>query len=369
MYRTRSRRPYLSVADSRGTGNAGRWGLLRVLVVILVVGLGGLLSRAQAQSPRTEASPPAPVLEDEFRPTHQGTPPSPRGLGKAPGPEVPGHTTGDDSVSVEWERVRYEGRPHIKVTTSRAVYFYDDSGGGFSRIIDAEGHDWVGWHPQPTGYPPGAAGFFRGVPNYRDGPGHPGYDACSSRVDRAAPDRVVIRSTCREGAWAFTWTFYPRYAKNHVESTPEKIWFLYEGPIAGRYAPREQYWGTDRGGPYTTAPNWVAGEREHGDWQWAYFGDSRVDRVLFLAMEGRYTDKSIFGYLGAVDSADTPDRALDAAEGMIVFGFGRKAYPDKHIAGDDKTFYLGFVEHRVVDSTSHDEVAHYVEELIGENRN
>jgi hypothetical protein len=281
---------------------------------------------------------------------------------------VPGDPIGDDSVSVEWERVRYEGRPHLRVTTPGAVYYYDEGGGGLSRLVDAEGHDWVGWRPQPTEYPPGAAGFFRGVPNYQDGPGHPGYDACSSRVERSTPDRVVIRSTCREGTWAFTWTFYPRYARNRILSTPEKIWFLYEGPIAGRYAPQEQYWGTDRGGPRTTAPNWVAGEREHGDWQWAYFGDPRVDRVLFLAMEGRYTDKSIFGYLGAVDSTDTPDRALDAAEGMIVFGFGRKAYPDKHIVGDDKTFYLGFVEQRVVDSTSHDEVARHIDGVIDEHR-
>jgi hypothetical protein len=270
---------------------------------------------------------------------------------------------------VEWEEVRYEGRPHIKVTTPRAIYFYDNGGGGFSRIIDSEGRDWVGWHPEPEEYPPGAAGFFRGVPNYQDGPGHPGFDVCSSRVDSASSDRVVIRSSCREGTWTFTWTIHPRYAENHIVSTPEKIWFLYEGPIAGRYAPRDQYWGTDEGGPYIAAPNWVAGEREYGSWRWAYFGDAQVDRVFFLAMKGQYTEKSIFGYLGAVDSTDAPQRAMNASDGMIVFGFGRKSYPDKHIVGDGKTFYLGFVEHRVTDSTSHDAVARRIEEVIGEEEN
>lgn len=273
-----------------------------------------------------------------------------------------------ERAPVEWEEVDYEGRPHIKVITPGAVYFYDRAGGGFSRILDADGHDWIGWHPHPEEYPAGAAGLFRGIPNYQDGPGHPGYDACSSEVVESAADRVVLRSTCREETWRFTWTFYPQYAKNHIVRTPEKIWFLYEGPIAGRFAPRDQYWGNDEQGPHASTPNWVGGQRERGDWQWAYFGDHRVDRVLFLAMEERYTDKAVFGYLGATESADTPERALDAPAGMVVFGFGRESYPDKHISGNDKTFYLGFVEQQVTDEASHDEVAQHIEGVIGKEK-
>jgi len=275
--------------------------------------------------------------------------------------------SGPDADPLEWEDdVQYEGRPHIKVTTPRAIYFYDKAGGGLSRIIDADGNDWIGWRPKPDEYPAGAAGLFRGLPNYQDGPGHPGYDACTSRVDEPSAERIVIRSTCRDGAWAFTWTFYPHYAKNHIISTPENIWFLYEGPIAGRFAPEEQYWGNDKTGLQTITPNWVAGEQQRGDWEWAYFGDNQVDRVLFLAMAAPYTDKTVFGYLGAVDSQENADAALDADDGMIVFGFGREDYPDKYIEGRDNTFYLGFIEQKVTDSASHADVVQHIERVVEE---
>jgi hypothetical protein len=276
---------------------------------------------------------------------------------------VAARTLQRDGLPMDWEEVIYEGRPHIKVTTPRAVYFYDRAGGGLSRIIDGDGHDWIGWHPKPDEYPAGAAGLFRGIPNYQDGPGHPGYDACESQVDESSSERIVVGSTCREGSWTYTWTFYPHYAKNHIVSTPENVWFLYEGPIAGRYAPRDQYWG-NANGRQTVTPNWLEGEQERGNWQWAYFGDEQVDRVLFLAMEAPYTEKAVFGYLGAVESEDTPELGLDASEGMIVFGFGREDYPDKHIVGDDKTFYLGFIEQKVTDSASHDEAAQHIQKVL-----
>jgi hypothetical protein len=47
-----------------------------------------------------------------------------------------------------------------------------------------------------------------------------------------------------------------------------------------------------------------------------------------------------------------------------VFGFGRESYPDKHIGGDGKTFYLGFIEQKVTDSEAHDEVDRYIETVI-----
>jgi len=44
--------------------------------------------------------------------------------------------------------------------------------------------------------------------------------------------------------------------------------------------------------------------------------------------------------------------------------WGRESYPDKHIGGDGKTFYLGFIEQKVTDSEAHDEVARYIETVI-----
>src|SRR5690606_16188948 len=78
----------------------------------------------------------------------------------------------------------YEGRPHFRIETGSAVYYYDKSGGGFSRMIDADGNDWINYNGNPdAAYPYGASGGFRGIPNLvygsdDGGAGHPGFDKC-----------------------------------------------------------------------------------------------------------------------------------------------------------------------------------------------
>jgi hypothetical protein len=151
-----------------------------------------------------------------------------------------------------------QGRPHFMVRTERATWLYDRAGGGFSRLVDLEGRDWIDFGAEPlSAFPESAAAGYRGLPNLvfggpDKGAGHPGFDRCTSRV--AGPD--TIRSTSRSGRWAWSWTFTETTATFTMEKAdPEQPWwFLYEGPIAGTFAPPDKVWGTDQGGPRTDAP-------------------------------------------------------------------------------------------------------------------
>ena len=58
------------------------------------------------------------------------------------------------SNPVTLEETSYEGRPHILVRTKALDYYYDVRGGGFSRIVDREGNDWVGFRMEPWGIYP-----------------------------------------------------------------------------------------------------------------------------------------------------------------------------------------------------------------------
>lgn len=62
------------------------------------------------------------------------------------------------SSSISMEETSFEGRSHILVHTKALDFYYDVRGGGFSRIIDREGNDWVGFRIEPWGsYPASAA--------------------------------------------------------------------------------------------------------------------------------------------------------------------------------------------------------------------
>lgn len=260
----------------------------------------------------------------------------------------------------------YEGRPHYKIITPEATWFYDRAGGGFSRLIDRDGHDWIAYHA-PTGKPSpaGTAADFRGLPNLvygKDNPeagtGHPGFDLCETEL--AAPDTLRTRS--KTGTWAWSWRFTVQGAIFTMEraDAAHRWWFLYEGPIAGRFAPSAQYWGTNAGGPRRETPEHKRNESIPGKWRWVYFGDRDVPRVLFLAQMGPPDElDATFGYMGNTkDGVDSPD-------GMVVFGFGRHGKP--LLSGAGQRFIAGFVEQAVATPAGHDRlaaaVAHRVREV------
>jgi len=264
---------------------------------------------------------------------------------------------------VEITDAQYEGRDQFRIVTAGATWFYDKAGGGFSRLLDTDGHDWISFHDTHLAKAPaGAAGGFRGIPNLvfgkqnpDAGAGHPGFDRCESVV--SGPD--TIRSTSRSGKWAWSWRFAAGFAELTIEraDAEQPWWFLYEGTPGGRFAPRQQYWGTDLGGPNREVPSHSAKNDNRGRWRWIYFGDEAVDRVLFVAdREGDAIDDQ-FSYMGSSAAG------IDAPDGMVVFGFGRlRSKP--LMTGAGRHFLVGFLEQPVKDRDSHERVKQRIGDLL-----
>ncbi|MEM8667201.1 MAG: hypothetical protein AAGG48_06775 [Planctomycetota bacterium] len=185
----------------------------------------------------------------------------------------------------------YQDRDHFVVETSNATYWLDQKSGGLSKLVDREGIDWIQFRMKPWGkYPASASGAFRGLPNLlfgdqhaESGFGHPGWDRASSRQ----VDATTIESTSESGHWQLRWSFSASDVRLSVKtSLPDaRYWFLYEGPIAGRWSPNNQYFASDTSKPSKALYDYTAGERNVGRWRWAYFGDRSKQRVLFVLHE------------------------------------------------------------------------------------
>jgi hypothetical protein len=241
----------------------------------------------------------------------------------------------------------YEGRAQFTIETKSATYVYDRAGGGFSRLIDGDGKDWIAFKKDPlTGTRAAAGAGYRGIPNMvfgannpDAGAGHPGHDKCESTIIAADAIRTVTKS----GRWAWTWRFTEEHAVLTVEQAdPEwPYWFLYEGPVGGHWSPRTHYFGTNRGGPRREMP--FGKEKLFDQWRWAYFGDEAAPRVLLTAQVSFDSANEALWYMGN-SSAE-----LDAPDGMIVFGFGR-GENGPLLRGTGQRFVLGLVEEPVKDA-------------------
>jgi hypothetical protein len=144
--------------------------------------------------------------------------------------------------------------------------------------------------------------------------------------------------------WEFQYTFYNRYVELQVLSTPKaerNYWVLYEGIPGGRYDPENSVWGTDNG-LQTTKPDYLKGEEVYGFWKWVFFGHPDNNQTLFIVQKRNDNLKDTFGYLG------NSEKGLKAADGMIVFGFGRdkKATP---LLNRNNIFYIGFYKNQVTE--------------------
>lgn len=248
----------------------------------------------------------------------------------------------------------HEGRAQFKVETKRATYFFDRAGGGFSRLIDRAGQDWLAFKKDPLNSGrAGAAAGYRGIPNLvfgKDNPdagaGHPGHDQCESTVIAADAIRTVTTS----GRWAWTWRFTEENAVLTIEQAdPDRpYWFLYEGPVGGRWSPRTSYFGTNRGGPRRETP--FGKGKLYDQWRWVYFGDEAAPRVLLAAHVNVDNANETLWYMGSTNAE------LDAPDGMIVFGFGR-GEKGPELRGAGQKFVLGFLEGAVKDEPAHARVA------------
>jgi len=265
-------------------------------------------------------------------------------------------------TSISIEEAMYEDRPQFVIRTTSATYWYDQAGGGLSRLIDLEGNDWINFKKDPLSeYPASAAAGFRGMPNFvfqsdDGGAGHPGFDQCISEV----VDDNQIRTYSNSGKWQWTWTFHDTYATVTMEKVDAKhaYWFLYEGTPGGSYSPQDYYWGTDELGYQTELPDYFNEERATGNWQWAYFGSVTSQRTLLLGMQQLDSHADLLGFLG-----NTSD-GLYSPDGMVVFGFGRQPGAIPLMTVVDKTFYISFLDQTVSSSEEHEALAVRIQQLI-----
>ena len=266
-----------------------------------------------------------------------------------------------EGPAVDITEAPFEGRPHLMVRTEKATWLYDRAGGGFSRLIDREGRDWINFGADPLSqFPASAEAGYRGLPNLvfvgpDKGAGHPGFDRCTSEV--VGTD--TIRTVSRSGRWAWSWTFTESTATFAMETAdPEHPWwFLYEGPIAATFAPERKLWGTDRGGPRSEVPSIDSQLFER--WRWVYFGDRDVPRVLFVAQHEPDDLPDTLWYLGSSDggSATAPD-------GMVVFGFGRGPETKPAFRGAGVRVTVGLLETGPGGSSDHGAIASRIESAV-----
>lgn len=247
-----------------------------------------------------------------------------------------------ESRTVSIRQQDYESRGHFVIQTETATYWLDEASGGLSRLIDEDGNDWIEFRMQPWDeYPASAASSFRGLPNLvfqgsEKGFGHPGWDrATSLRVDSN-----TIACTSKSGEWRLIWKFYDKHALLHVEKAPahQPYWFLYEGPIAGRWEPSNQYFATDRLMPVHQPRDYFKGERLFSNWQWAYVGDKSTSRILALCHQQQDQLADTFSHLGNAKSG------LSSSDGMAVFGFGRGPNGIEPLLTGSNTFQIQFIE-------------------------
>ncbi|MEM6471213.1 MAG: hypothetical protein AAF802_16755, partial [Planctomycetota bacterium] len=269
----------------------------------------------------------------------------------------------DDQASKPSERngvsireTQHLGRPHFVAETPAATYYLDAKSGGLSRLIDPDGEDWIAFSAEPWDeYPASSASSFRGLPNLlfgkeHSGFGHPGHDTATTKLI----DQSTIQSITNDERWILTWRFDSKGATLDVETRDDtrQYWFLYEGPIAGRFAPHRQYFATSNSMPRATDLDFIGGDVWTGECEWAYFGDQDVQRVLVLesiasnSRSDRPTSiktgnavASVCGQLG-----ETKTDRLDSNDGMIVFGFGRGPKGIDPMLVGNRKFRIRFIE-------------------------
>lgn len=257
---------------------------------------------------------------------------------------------------VQISECRYEDRAHFLVHTENLTYYFDQQGGGFSRIIDQDGNDWISFKMEPWGiYPDGAASAFRGIPNLvfqqvDDGAGHPGHNKCVSEAKGN-----TITSGSLSGLWEWTWTFSDAHATLDITKTdPDRAyWFLYEGTPGGSYKPGQSYFGSDLGGPESTEYDFYKGNILWGNFQWMYAGTSMAKGALYMVQTEADQHSDMISFLG------NTSEGIASPDGMTVFGFGRGKETNPLMTGNQQ-FVIGLYPEQIDTEEKHAELANHI---------
>ncbi len=231
---------------------------------------------------------------------------------------------------VEADRLgEYWGEPAIRVRTRNATYYYHEGGSGFASIVDLDGNDWISYRPEG-----GFEGHYRGIPNIAPPDFHPGrpQGKAPSRITAEGPLKVRIRSETEDRQWKVQWDIFPGFARMTLLSKgPESYWILYEGTPGGSFDVEFDYWRDSSGGEMPMPPEAEMWQGRLPDPQWVFFGDRRIERGLFLALEPHDSHWDEFWHRGS--------------GGMTVFGFGRGPKPQwQYLDAVPAQLAIGLVE-------------------------
>lgn len=230
--------------------------------------------------------------------------------------------------------------PSFIIRTPTATYHYQKEAGGFSTILDVNGRDWIQYNRSDSiAVPRSADSDFRGLPNlvYKSedgGAGHPGFSKMVSTF--VPPNR--IESVSKSGKWAWHWDFFDDHAELTIDErdahTP--YWFLYEGPVGGKFEPLRHFWGSDATGLVDGRPDLMRGEELLAHMQTAYFGTKGYSPIFFVHQTEKDDEIDHFAYMG------NSKAGIHSKDGMVVFGFGRDKGAKPLLRAEHK-FRIGFL--------------------------
>lgn len=220
--------------------------------------------------------------------------------------------------------------PCYIIKTRNATYYLEKEGGGLSSMLDIDGVDWIGFHPEPGSE---STGEYRGFPNAihnQDGSyfhaRNAGTDVSTSVVTLVSDQHVQIVFTSGNGKWIGRWDFYPEKCVFTMDkvSLGYRYWILYEGVPGGSFDKTDFCYSS------IDSKKRSIDERQNGDLpgiEWMAFGDVNSPRMIYLVSD--------------VDDTHS-DRFYNMRDEMTVFGFGR-AGGDKFL-DSPQSFEIGFVE-------------------------
>ncbi|MEL6892522.1 MAG: hypothetical protein AAFP84_13045, partial [Actinomycetota bacterium] len=216
--------------------------------------------------------------------------------------------------------------------------FHGDDGGGFSKIIDADGADWINWNTDP-----GSEGDFRGTPNAVKPPAgffHPGRpNRTNTTIIHEGPLRVTMAVEAFDKSWISVWDMYPTRGEFQMTRAKTEWWFLYEGTPGGEVDAADFI---QRSDGLTHAYDDTFEADLPGE-EWLYVADPTDGRSFFLA---HHQDD------GAIESY----RLLDGQ--LPILGFGRgglglnQPYLDKRVNLRPQNFSIGLVDDTAVATTA-----------------
>lgn len=236
--------------------------------------------------------------------------------------------------------------PCFRIETPTATYYLETTGAGLSSMIDADGNDWLSFHPEAGS---GARGEYRGFPNavhQQDGnyfhARNRGTDRSTVELVALEADRVTFVATSESETWLARWDFFATHCTFTMTQIPDgyAYWILYEGTPGGVFD-EHGWWMTSA----IDSPQPIHNPHE-GDIpapEWIAFGNHNTPRSLVLLQH---------------EDDDATDRYYPMQNSMTVFGFGRDGMA-KLLKSVPRSFSIGIVE-----STTHSEIAERMEELL-----